>query len=160
MAVKTTDGPVALLLSRQKLPVLGGDGSKDGLSKGAYVLSDSSEKPDMILIATGSEVHIALKARERLSREGVAVRVVSMPSWELFEKTGQEYKDQVLPPDVPARMAVEAGLAMGWRRYVGDDGMVIGITGFGASAPGGTVMEKFGFTTKNIVEKALVLLKK
>ncbi|MFC1516634.1 transketolase [Thermodesulfobacteriota bacterium] len=160
VAVKTTDGPVALLLSRQKLPVLASDRSKDGLLKGAYVLSDSSDKPDMIIIATGSEMHIALEARERLSREGVAVRVVSMPSWELFEKTGQEYKDQVLPPDVPVRIAVEAGQPMGWRRYVGDRGTVIGIADFGASAPGGTVMEKFGFTPENVVEKALALLKK
>jgi len=160
VAVKTTVGPVALLLSRQKLPVLGSDRSKDGLSRGAYVLSDSDEKPHLILIATGSEVHIALEAQNRLSREGVAVRVVSMPSWELFEKTEQEYKDQVLPPDVPVRIAVEAGQPMGWKHYVGDSGSIIGITDFGASAPGGTVMEKFGFTPENVVEKALALLKK
>ncbi|MFH2218837.1 MAG: transketolase [Pseudomonadota bacterium] len=159
-ALRTTDGPTALLLSRQKLPVLTGSRSKDGLPRGAYVLSDANGKPDMILIATGSEVHIALEAQKRLSREGVAVRVVSMPSWELFEKTEQAYKDRVLPPDVPVRMAVEAGLPMGWERYVGDSGFVLGISSFGASAPGGTVMEKFGFTSENIVEKVLSLLRR
>ena len=159
-AVQTTNGPVALILSRQKLPVLGQNQSEHDLSKGAYVLADADGKPDMILIATGSEVHIALEARELLARQGVGVRVVNMPSWELFETTAQEYKDSVLLPDVTVRMAVEAGIAMGWERYVGSNGIVIGMAGFGASAPGGTVMENFGFTTENIVQKALKLLKR
>jgi len=159
-AVQTTGGPVALILSRQKLPVFDQNQAEHDLSKGAYVLADADGKPDIILIATGSEVHIALEARELLARQGVGVRVVNMPSWELFEKTAPEYQDSVLLPDVTVRIAVEAGLAMGWERYVGSNGVVIGMAEFGASAPGGTVMEKFGFTSENIVQKALKLLKR
>lgn len=159
-AVRTTSGPVALVLSRQKLPVLGQNESADGLSNGAYVLADSDGKPDIILIATGSEVHIALEARQQLAQKGVGARVVSMPSWELFEKSSQEYKDRVLLPDVAARIAIEAGLPMGWERYAGSSGTIIGMTGFGASAPGNVVMEKSGFTPENIVQKALDLLNK
>jgi len=159
-AIKATSGPVALLLSRQKLPVLKTNNSGYGLSNGAYILADSDGKPDIILIGTGSEVHIALEAQERLSQEGVAARVVSMPSWELFEKSTQEYKDRVLLPDVTVRLAVEAGIPLGWERYVGNSDAIIGITSFGASAPGGTVMKKFEFTPENIVQKALELLKK
>jgi len=157
--IKTISGPVALILSRQKLPVLDKNAIKDGLSKGAYILSDSEGKPDIILIATGSEVHIALEAKAGLSQQGIAARVVSMPSWELFEKNPQEYKDRILLPDVTARIAIEAGSPMGWKRYVGDGGAVIGISTFGASAPGGTVLEKFGFTSENIIETAMDLLK-
>lgn len=160
LAIKTTNGPVALILSRQKLPVLDRTTypSADGLAHGAYVLSDSDGKPDLILIATGSEVHIAIEAREILAQKGVAVRVVSMPSWELFDKTSPEYKNSVILPEVAARIAIEAGISMGWERYVGNSGAIIGITGFGASAPGGTVMEKFGFTAENIVQKAMALI--
>jgi transketolase len=158
--IKTTRGPVALILSRQKLPVLDKNAIKNGLSKGAYILSDSEGKPDIILIATGSEVHIALEAKAGLSQQGIAARVVSMPSWELFEKTPREYKNQILLPDVTARIAIEAGSPMGWKQYVGDGGTVIGISTFGASAPGGTVMTKLGFTSGNIIEKAMDLLKK
>jgi len=157
-AVQTAGGPVALILSRQKLPILESSPSGNGLSDGAYVLADAEGKPDIILIATGSEVHIALEAQEQLAQEGVGARVVSMPSWELFEKTSQEYQDSVLLPDVNARMAIEAGLGMGWERYVGSKGAIIQMERFGASAPGGTVMQKFGFTTENIVQKALKLL--
>lgn len=158
------DGPVALILSRQKLPVLVPDepapekNSENGLAKGAYILADSHGNPDIILIATGSEVHIALEAGKRLEKQDVSVRVISMPSWELFDETSQGYKDKVLLPDITMRVAVEAGISMGWDRYVGTRGAVIGITGFGASAPGGTVMEKFGFTAENIVQKAMELL--
>ncbi|MFC1788524.1 transketolase [Thermodesulfobacteriota bacterium] len=159
-ALKTTNGPVALILSRQKLPVLKPNNSEYGLKKGAYVLADCDAKPDIILIGTGSEVHIVLEAKQRLEEKGIAVRVVSMPSWELFEKTSEAYKNRVLLPDVSVRLAVEAGSSMGWGRYVGDGGAVIGITRFGASAPGGTTMEKFGFTPDNVVQKALELLKK
>jgi transketolase len=165
IAMKSVDGPVALILSRQKLPVL--DRSKyglaEGVANGAYILSDSggsdsAGKPDIILIASGSEVHIALEAADSLVAKGVQVRVVNMPSWELFEKMPQEYKDKVLLPDVEKRIAVEAGIPMGWERYVGNSGAIIGITGFGVSAPGGLVMERFGFTPENIVEKAIELL--
>jgi transketolase len=157
-AIKTTTGPVALILSRQKLPVLKSNVIKDGLTKGAYVLADCDGKPDVILIGTGSEVHIILEAKARLLEKGVAARVVSMPSWELFEKTSQKYKDRVLLPDVQTRLAVEAGSPMGWCRYVGSSGAVIGINSFGASAPGGIVMEKYGFTSEHVVQKALELI--
>ena len=160
-AIKTTDGPVALILSRQKLPVnvRNENDSETGLSCGAYILADSQGKPDIILIATGSEVHIALEAGKQLSQKGVSNRVVSMPSWELFEKKPKAYQDQILPQDTTPRIVVEAGHPMGWERYVGSRGAIIGITGFGASAPGGTVLEKFGFTAENIVQKAIKLLK-
>jgi len=153
---------VALILSRQNLPVLDRSNypSATALAKGAYILADSKGRPDAILIGSGSEVSICLEAQKALAQQGVSVRVVSMPSWELFEKTSPAYKNRVLLPEVSARLAVEAGSSMGWRRYVGDSGAVIGITRFGASAPGGTVMERFGFTPDNVVQKALELLKK
>ncbi|MBW2574632.1 MAG: transketolase [Deltaproteobacteria bacterium] len=159
-AVKNTRGPVALILSRQKLPVLNRDTIENSLTDGAYILEDCESKPDIILIGTGSEVHIALEAQKRLALENIAARVVSMPSWELFEQTPQEYKDHVLLPDVTLRLAVEAGSPMGWERYVGNSGAIIGIKGFGASAPGGTVMEQFGFTSENILQKTMELLNK
>jgi transketolase len=161
-AMTINDGPVALILSRQKLQVLDRSeyGSAEGLSKGAYILAESAGKPDIILIGSGSEVHIALQAARQLANEGVSARVVSMPSWELFDKTPQEYRDKVLPPGVAARIAVEAGVPMGWRQYVGAGGAVIGIDHFGASAPGDLLMEKFGFTAENVVQKAMALLKK
>ncbi|MFZ0483809.1 MAG: transketolase [Desulfobacterales bacterium] len=158
-ALQITNGPIALILSRQKLPILTSNAVKDGLAKGAYVLADCDGKPDIILIGTGSEVHIIFEAKARLLEKGVAARVVSMPSWELFEKTSQKYKDRVLLPDVQTRLAVEAGSEMGWCRYVGTRGDVIGINGFGASAPGGLVMEKYGFTSEHVVQKALELIK-
>ena len=157
-ALQITNGPIALILSRQKLPILTSNAVKDGLIKGAYVLADCDGKPDIILIGTGSEVHIILEAKASLLEKGVAARVVSMPSWELFEKTSQKYKDRVLLPDVQTRLAVEAGSEMGWCRYVGTRGAVIGINSFGASAPGGLVMEKYGFTSENVVQKALELI--
>ena len=159
-AVKNTRGPVALILSRQKLPVLNQDHMENGLTDGAYILADCEGKPDIILIATGSEVHIALEAQKRLALENIAARVVSMPSWELYEQIPQEYKDRVLLPDVTVRIAIEAGSPMGWEHYVGNSGAIIGIKDFGASAPGGTVMKQFGFTPENIVQKAMDLLKR
>jgi transketolase len=156
-----SDGPVALALTRQKVPVL--DVSMDrileGVEKGAYVLADSDQTPRMILLATGSEVHLALAAKDILEKEkGIPTRVVSMPSWELFAAQPPTYRDSVLPPQVRARVAVEAGTAMGWHRWVGDAGAVIGIDRFGASAPGGEVMKRFGFTVENVVETALRVL--
>ena len=152
---------MALILSRQNLPVI--DREKfppaDLLENGAYILSDSETKPDVILIATGSEVSICIEAKEKLAEKGKAVRVVSMPSRELFEKMPKDYRDNVLPPDVKARVAVEAGLPMGWEKYTGDSGAIIGISTFGASAPGGTVMKEYGFTVENVVETALKVLK-
>jgi transketolase len=161
-ALQTTDGPVALILSRQNLPVL--DRRKlppaDELAHGAYVLSAPAGAPQAILIASGSEVHLAVKAQGLLAEKGVAASVVSMPSWELFEKMPQNYRDAVLPLEVCARVAVEAGVGMGWERYVGTSGVVVGMNGFGASAPGGIVMEKFGFTAERVVEAVLGILSK
>ena len=153
--------PVALILSRQKLPILreGTHGNPADLARGAYVVADTDEAPDMLLIATGSEVHITLEAAEKLKAEGVNARVVSMPSWELFEASSQEYKDKILPPAIKARVAVEAGSDMGWQRYIGQDGLTVSMTGYGASAPGGTNMEQYGFTVDNVVKAALEVSK-
>ena len=151
------DTPVALVLSRQKLPVLieGTHGNVADLAQGAYVVADTAGKPDMLMIATGAELHITLEAAERLKAEGVAARVVSMPSWELFEAAPREYRDQILPPDIKARVAVEAGSDMGWQRCIGQDGLTVCMTGYGASAPGGINMENSGFTVDNVVKTAL-----
>jgi transketolase len=159
-AVQMKNGPVALILSRQKLPVLNQNNSVKDLSYGAYILVDLDDKPDLILIATGSEVHPTLEAQKLLGRDGIAARVVSMPSWELFEKTSREYQDKVLLPEVTQRLVIEAGIPLGWERYIGNSDAVMGITRFGASAPGGTLMEKFGFTPENIAQKAKSLLKR
>jgi transketolase len=159
VALEREGGPVGLALSRQKLPTLEHT-SVDGVGRGAYVLWEAEEAnglPDLILLATGSEVHVALDAALRLDEQGVHGRVVSMPCWELFEAQGREYRDQVLPPDVKARVSVEAGVALGWERWVGDEGDSISIEHFGASAPGTTVLEKFGYTVDGVVERALAL---
>ncbi|MBW2481339.1 MAG: transketolase [Deltaproteobacteria bacterium] len=161
VALKTTDGPVALILSRQSLPVLDRSlyPSATALAKGAYILSDTEGKPDAIMIGSGSEVAVCLEAQKILAGQGVSVRVVSMPSWELFERTSPKYKDAVLPPEVSIRVAVEAGISMGWDRYVGAHGAVIGIDRFGASAPGATVMEKYGIKAAAAVARTKELLK-
>jgi transketolase len=159
VALEREGGPVGLALSRQKLPTLEHT-SVDGVGRGAYVLWEAEEAnglPDLILLATGSEVHVALDAALRLDEQGVHGRVVSMPCWELFEAQGREYRDQVLPADVKARVSVEAGVALGWERWVGDEGDSISIEHFGASAPGATVLEKFGYTVDGVVERALAL---
>ena len=145
---------------RQYLVVLEPNNSEYGLADGAYILSDSDGKPDIILIATGSEVHLALTAQRLLTQQDIAARVVNMPSLELFKKTPKEYQNHVLLKDVTARIAIEAGIPQGWERYAGNSGDIIGIIGFGASAPGDTVMKKFGFTPENIVQKAMDLLKR
>ncbi len=161
LAIEHRGGPVALCLTRQGLPII--DRSKyaaaEGVGKGAYVLADAQGKtPAIILIASGSEVALALEAYEKLSGEGVAARLVSMPSWDLFEKQPESYRDQVLPPDVTARLAIEAASPFGWERYVGTKGDVIGIKRFGASAPAKLLAEKFGFTAANIVQRVHKLL--
>jgi transketolase len=154
------DGPVALILSRQNVDIL--DRTRyppaSELAKGAYVLADADGPIDVILIATGSEVEIALAARDVLSEQGVRARVVAMPSWELFEAQPQAYVDSVLPPAITARLAVEAGTALGWSRYVGLAGDVVSIDRFGASAPYKVLMEKFGFTGPAVAARALKLL--
>jgi transketolase len=159
VALDRADGPVALALSRQKLPTLE-QTTREGVERGAYVLWESDDAdgvPDMILIATGSEVHLALEAAQKLDGQGVHGRVVSMPCWELFEAQPSSYRDEVLPPDVKARLSVEAGIALGWKQWVGDEGDSISIEHFGASAPGNTVLEKFGYTVDNVVARALAL---
>ena len=163
VAVETRERPVLLALSRQDLPVLDRTkfASADGLRKGAYVLSDAKEgKPELVLIATGSEVALIVEAAEKLHAEGVAVRCVSMPSWDLFEAQPQSYRDEVLPPDVTAKLAVEMGVSMGWDRYVGPHGDVLGVDRYGASAPAKVLLPEYGFTVDNVVKRAKALLKK
>ena len=161
VALLNRDGPTALVLTRQKLPVLDRTklASEEGLRRGGYVLWRSRhDATDVILIGTGSETRIALQAGEELAAQGMGVSVVSMPSWELFDRQSASYRDSVLPTDVRARMAVEAGIKMGWEHYVGLDGDVMGMEGFGASAPGEVVLRKFGFTVEDVVARAKALL--
>jgi transketolase len=159
-ALERRDGPTALVLTRQKLPILSESArdSAETVVRGAYVLADTSGTPDVLLIASGSEVHLALEARELLAEKGVGVRVVSMPSWELFDAQPESYREMVLPPGVTARLGIEAGVTQGWGKYVGWAGDVIGLDRFGASAPCKVLAEKFGFTAQAVVERALRLL--
>lgn len=156
-AVRRTEGPTLLALTRQKVPVLeqeGPDGAR-ALARGAYVLAEAPEgEADLILIATGSEVALALAARGLLADRGIGARVVSMPSWELFREQGLEYRNRILPPGVPLRISIEAGCTQGWREWTGDAGVAIGIDTFGASAPAGELFERFGFTAEAIVAAA------
>ena len=160
VAVERHAGPTALLLSRQGLPVLEGARKRgaDGVARGAYVLLDGEDGlSQIVIIATGGEVSLALDARTELARRGIRARVVSMPSWELFANQPEAYRRQVLPPSIP-RLAVEAGVTLGWRDVVGDWGAVIGIDRFGASAPGAEVARHFGLTAEAVVEKAIELV--
>ena len=159
VALEREDGPVGLAMSRQKLPTLEGT-RRDGVARGAYVVWEAEESnglPDLILIASGSEVALSIDAAKQLGEQGVQARVVSMPCWELFEVQPADYRDEVLPPDVKSRLSVEAGIALGWKQWVGDEGDSISIEHFGASAPGNTVLEKFGYTVDNVVARALAL---
>ncbi len=160
VALERRDGPTALILTRQKLPVLFETmrDPAETVARGAYVLADSSGVSSVLLIASGSEVHLALEARDLLAQRGVAVRVVSMPSWELFDAQPASYRDSVLPPEVTARLAIEAGVTLGWEKYVGPAGEVVGLDRFGASAPYRVLMEKFGFTADAVAERVLRLL--
>ena len=158
-AIATNDQPVALILSRQKLPILDAKQTAANVERGAYILSNSDSKPQILLIATGAEVHITLEAQAMLAEKGVAARVINMPSWELFEAQPESYRKRILPAIHKKRIAVEAGIPMGWERYVGSEGKVIGIDRFGASAPGATVLKNFGFSADKIVETALEMLK-
>ena len=161
VAITHKEGPVALIMSRQNLPVIDRrvHAPAEGLRRGAYILADTvGAEPDVIIIATGAEVHPALEARSILSAEGVTVRVVSMPSWELFEAQPEAYRLEVLPSRVTARIAVEAAATQGWHHYVGPAGTVMGLDRFGASAPGSINMEKFGFAAADIVAEAKRLL--
>ena len=153
--------PVLMAFTRQGVPTF--DRSKyasaAGVARGAYIMADAQGgQPELILIGTGSEVQLCIGAYEKLTAEGVKVRVVSMPCWELFEKQSPEYKIQVLPPQVRARVAVEAGTSFGWSEYVGDDGIVVGRDDFGASAPIKDLLREFGFTVDNVIAKAKEVL--
>jgi len=165
-ALKNTGGPTAFALSRQKVAVIDRKKFADakGLHKGAYILADAETKagkattPKFIIIATGSEVGLAMEARERLQADGVATRVVSMPCWGFFDAQPQKYRDEVLPPRVTARLSIEAGVSLGWAKYVGDKGASLAVDRFGESAPGDEVFRDYGFTVENVIRKAKKLL--
>jgi len=161
VAIETRHQPVALILTRQKVPTIDRKqyAAAKNLRRGAYILSDTP-KPKIILIATGSEVSLIMAAKEKLQAKKIPVRVVSMPSWELFALQSKKYRDFVLPPAITKRLAVEAGVSQGWERYIGDEGDMISVENFGASAPGPTNMKKYGFTVENVLARALVILKK
>jgi transketolase len=152
---ESPSGPVGLSLTRQKLPTLPGtsEHAREGLRRGGYILREASGGPEsieMILIGTGSELQLAFGAAEALEKEGVPSRVVSLPCWELFERQDAAYRESVLPPGVRKRVSVEAGVSLGWERWVGDEGAIVGLDHFGASAPAGTIFEKFGFTVDRV----------
>jgi transketolase len=160
IALENKHGPTALALTRQSVPTL--DRSRyaaaEGARRGAYVVSDA-DHPRIILIGTGSELQLALQAQEQLAGRNVAARVVSMPSWQLFAAQTAEYQATVLPPDIPARVSVEAGVTLGWERYIGREGIAIGLDHFGASAPYEVIYENFGLTAEAVVAAALRLIK-
>jgi transketolase len=161
VALETRGRPVALVLSRQDVPTLDRSqfAAADGLRRGGYILVDAPlGKPDLILIATGSEVGLVVAAREKLLARNIAVRIVSLPSWELFDAQSREYRDAVLPASIRARLAVEAGVSQGWHRYVGDRGDVLAVDRFGASAPGSVMLREYGFTVDEVCMRALALL--
>jgi transketolase len=161
-AINDSGRPHALILSRQNLPVLDRKKypSAEGLARGGYVLSDPKGKPEIILIASGSEIHPTLEAAEALRRDGIKARVVNMACFELFEGQPEAYRKKVLPPEVELRLAVEAGATLGWYKYVGLSGDVLGIDRFGASAPAKVLYERFGLTADNIAARARKLLKR
>jgi len=160
IAINRRNGPTLMALTRQKVPIL--DRAKynpaSGTVKGAYVLADLGRNPDIILIASGSEVGLIVEAAEKLHDDGINVRIVSFPSWELFEHQTQEYRDSVLLPDVKARLVVEAGVSQGWERWVGENGDCLCVNKFGASAPASILFEKYGFTVENVVKHARKLI--
>jgi len=159
-ALEQKDGPVALVLSRQNLPIFEATkANKEEVAKGAYILTETNDRPDLILIATGSEVSLAVNAKTELERDNLSVRVVAMPSRELFERQSEDYKATVLPGSVTKRIAIEAGISLGWDRYAGPGGKVLSIDTFGASGPGGEVMEYFGFSVGHVARLAKDLLK-
>jgi transketolase len=159
LAIERPDGPVALALTRQKVPTLEGTAemADEGVRRGGYVLrrasnEDGGGRPDLILIGTGSEVQLAMGAADALEKDGIRTRVVSLPCWERFDAQDEEYRESVLPREVRKRVSVEAGVPLGWERYVGDEGAIVGIDHFGASAPAGTIFEHFGFTVDRVAD--------
>jgi transketolase len=159
-ALEHKDGPVVLVFTRQGLPILDQDkyAKASNLEKGAYVISEASKNPDLILIGTGSEVSLILQAQAKLEEEGISTRVVSMPSWELFEKQSAAYKESVFPKANRKRLAVEMASPMGWQKYTTDEGDMLGMTTFGESAPAEDLYKHFGFTVENVVKRAKALL--
>jgi transketolase len=162
VALKRNKGPTSLILTRQAVPTLDREkfAPAEGLFRGAYVLNPGESSPELILMATGSELSLIVGAEAVLRERGVRVRLVSMPSWELFEAESEEYRQSVLPPSVKARISVEAGCSLGWTRWVGSEGETIAVDRFGASAPGSRVMKEYGFSVENVVAKAEAYLKK
>jgi transketolase len=163
VAIETRDRPVALVLTRQDVPTLDRNhyASAEGLRRGAYILAEAANgRPEVILIATGSEVSLIVDARQQLQKQDIQTRLVSMPSWELFDAQTEEYRRSVFPPSIRTRLAVETGATQGWHRYVGEWGDVIGLDHFGASAPGPVLMREYGFTAENVCKRALALLEK
>lgn len=163
VAIESAHRPVALILTRQAVPTLDRKvfSPAEGVRRGGYILSEPQQgSPQLILIASGSEVGLIVAAQQKLQEQKIAVRLVSMPSWELFEMQTQEYRDKVLPPGIKARLAVEAGISQGWERYVGTSGDVLSVEDFGASAPASVVFKEFGFTPDNVVKRALAVLEK
>jgi transketolase len=163
VAIETRDRPVALVLTRQDVPTLDRNhyASAEGLRRGAYILAEAANgRPEVILIATGSEVSLIVEARQQLQKQDIQTRLVSMPSWELFDAQTEECRRSLFPPSVRTRLAVETGATQGWHRYVGEWGDVIGLDHFGASAPGPVLMREYGFTAENVCKRALALLEK
>ena len=162
-AIESRDRPVALILTRQDVPTLDRNryASAAELKRGAYILAEAANgQPQIILIATGSEVSLIVEAQLKLEKQNIQTRLVSMPSWELFNAQPEEYRRSVFPPRIRARLAVEAGATQGWHRYVGDLGDVLGLDHFGTSAPGPVLMREDGFTVENVCKRALALLEK
>ena len=155
LAIERPDGPVALALTRQKLPTLPGTDrlARDGVARGGYVLREAAGgTPELIMIGTGSELQLAFAAAESLEADGIATRVVSLPCWERFEAQDEAYRESVLPPAVRKRVSVEVGVSLGWERWVGDEGAIVGLDHFGASAPAATIFEHFGFTAERVTD--------
>lgn len=160
VALEHSGGPVAIILTRQNIPIIDQEkfAKAENLEKGAYILSDCEGEPQLILMGSGSEVHLLLEAQQKLKQESIQSRVVSFPSWELFDKQSDEYKEQVFPKNIRRRLAVEAGSPIGWCKYVTEDGGVIGVNSFGESAPGDEIMKEYGFSVENVVARAKQLL--
>lgn len=160
--MESTNKPTALVLTRQGLPTIKNtsETAYEGVSKGAYIISASNkDEADALLLATGSEVNLAVEAQKALASEGIEVSVISMPSWDRFETQSKEYKQSVINPAVKKRLAIEVASPFGWDRYTGDEGEILAINHFGASAPGGKIMQEFGFTVENVVARVKEMLK-